>query len=320
MKVFVSGASGFIGRRLCSALQSLGHTVIAGMRHGETGPWSRVVIFELTGKPVSPTDLNGVSCAIQLAGKAHATSEKYQDEGEYYNINTEGTRKLLASSRAAGVRRFVFFSSVKVMGEGGHDILDETAECRPETPYGSSKLEAERLVLRGEYVPEPVVLRPAMVYGPSRKGNLPRMIEAVENGRFLPLPELGNKRSMVHVDDVVRAACLSVERTNAAGNVYIITDGQIYTTRQIYEWICEAVEKPVPKWVVPVGVLNGLAKMGDGISRLLGRRFMFDSDVLSKLTGSAVYTSDRIRADLGFRPKQNLHSVIPEIVEYLRSK
>lgn len=320
MNIFVSGAGGFIGRRLCLALQSQGHTVVAGMRHGEEGPWSRVVIFDLTGKPVSPCDLNGVSCVIHLAGKAHAIAENCQNATEYFDINVGGTQKLLDSSRAVGVKRFVLFSSVKVMGEGGRRLLDETAECRPETPYGSSKLEAERLVLQGGYVPEPVVLRPAMVYGPSRKGNLPRMIEAVARGRFPPLPEVGNRRSMVYVDDMVSATCLSVEKRNAAGKVYIVTDGKAYSTRQIYEWICEALDKSVPKWVISTWVLEGLAKVGDGIGRLLGRRFMFDSNALDKLISSACYSSEKIQRELGFRPAWDLRTALPEIVTSLGMK
>jgi nucleoside-diphosphate-sugar epimerase len=206
------------------------------------------------------------------------------------------------------------------MGEGGRRLLDETAECRPETPYGSSKLEAERLVLQGGYVPEPVVLRPAMVYGPSRKGNLPRMIEAVARGRFPPLPEVGNRRSMVYVDDMVSATCLSVEKRNAAGKVYIVTDGKAYSTRQIYEWICEARDKSVPKWVISTWVLEGLAKVGDGIGRLFGRRFMFDSNALDKLISSACYSSEKIQRELGFRPAWDLRTALLEIVTSLGMK
>jgi len=103
-------------------------------------------------------------------------------------------------------------------------------------------------------VPESVVLRLSMVYGPTRKGNLPRMIEAVTKGRFPPLPETGNKRSMVHVDDVVQAAMLAAERPESVGQTYVVTDGPPYSTRQIYECICEALGRDAPKWHVPIGM------------------------------------------------------------------
>jgi nucleoside-diphosphate-sugar epimerase len=317
MIVFVSGGGAFIGRRLCEALQAQGHTVVAGLRRPEPGPWNRVVISDLTGEAIAPQELQDISCVIHLAGKAHALAENAQDEREYYDINVGGTQKLLETSRTAGVRRFLFFSSVKVMGDEAYSLVDESLECRPETPYGTSKLEAEQLVLRGGYVPEPVVLRPAMVYGSSRKGNLPRMIDAIARGRFPPLQEIGNKRSMVCVDDLVSAACLSIEKQIAVGKVYIVTDGCTYSTRNIYEWICEALDKPVPHWTIPVAMLRVLAKVGDGIGRVRGRRFMFDSDSLDKLVGSANYSSEKIQRELGFQPAWNLRSALPGIVSWL---
>ena len=189
MKCFVTGASGDIGRALCSYLKSRDHRVIAGLRCNSPGPWDEVVQMDLTGKSISSELLNGVSCIFHLAGKAHALSDSLQDEREYFRVNTEGTRKLLESSSRAGVKRFVFFSSVKAIGEGGIEPLDESSCCAPETPYGISKLEAERLVLSREYVQEPVVLRLSMVYGSMKKGNLPRMIEAINKGYFPPFPQ-----------------------------------------------------------------------------------------------------------------------------------
>lgn len=315
----VTGASGFIGRVLCQQLKDKGVRVRALIRHEEQGPWDEVVTGDLMDS-LPREALNGVDSIFHLAGKAHALGETRQDEVNYHAINTDGTHKLLEAARAEGVRRFVFFSSVKVMGEGGLECLDESADVLPETPYGRSKLEAERLVLELGYVPHPVVLRLSMVYGPSRKGNLPRMIEAVTKGRFPPFTEVGNQRSMVHVADVVQAALLAAEEPAAVGQTYIVTDGQACSTRQMYEWICEALGKPVPAWTIPMGLLIVLAKLGDVIGRVRGRRFMLDSDALDKLTGSACYSSVKIQRELGFRPKGDLHSVLPEIIAYLDLK
>ena len=251
------------------------------------------------------------SAIFHLAGKAHALAETAQDEAEYFAINTDGTRRVLEAARRAGVGRFVLFSSVKAMGEGGETIQDETAPCLPEAPYGQSKLAAEKLVLDGDYVPEAVVLRLSMVYGLPGKGNLPRMIEAVAKGRFPPLPEMGNRRSMVHVDDVLQAALLAAERPEAVGQTYIVTDGRQYSPRQIYVWICEALKKPVPRWVVPLPVLWLLGVAGDWIGRVRGRRFVFDSDALDKLIGSAAYSCEKLKSELGYRPAHDLyHSLL----------
>ena len=318
--MLVTGASGFIGRVLCKKLREQRVQVRGGMRQMIEGPWNEAVFFDLATQRPPEEALAGVDTIFHLAGKAHALSETRQDEEEYFYINAEGTGNLLEAARSAGVRRFVFFSSVKTMGEGGEVCQDESSVCCPETPYGKSKLAAERLVLEGKYVPEPVVLRLSMVYGPSRKGNLPRMIEAVANGHFPPLPEIGNQRSMVHVEDVVQAALLASEKPAAVGQTYIITDGHAYSTRQMYEWMCEALDKTIPPWTIPVGLLKALAKAGDIIGRTRGRRFMFDSDALDKLISTACYSSEKIQRELGFRPTRDLRSALPEIVSSLGIK
>jgi len=318
--MLVTGASGFIGRVLCQKLREQRVRVRGGMRYIVEGPWDEVVLFDFATWVFPDDALTEVDTIFHLAGKAHALSETQQDEDEYFCINTEGTRKLLEAARDAGVRRFVFISSVKAMGEGGDVCQNEGVLCRPETPYGKSKLAAERLVLEGGYVPEPVVLRLSMVYGPSRKGNLPRMIDAAAKGRFPPLPEVRNQRSMVHVIDVVQAALLAAAKSEAVGQTYIVTDGQTYSTRQIFEWVCDALDKPVPEWNIPMGLLKMLAKVGDGIGRVRGRRFLFDSDALNKLIGSASYSSEKIERELGFQPKWDLCSALPDIVRCLGLK
>jgi len=268
--------------------------------------------------PVAAFD--GVDTVFHLAGKAHALSESASEEASYFQVNREGTRRVLEAAHRAGVRRFVFFSSVKAMGEGGPEELDETCALPPETPYGRSKRDAEELVLEGNYVPEPVVLRLTMVYGPGGKGNLERMIGAVARRRFPPLPEFGNSRSMVHVDDVIQAATLAAGSPRAAGRNYILTDGRAYSTRQIYEWICEALGRPVPRWRVPGEFLRAVALGGDIIGRVTGRRFFLDTDSLRKLSDSALYSSARIEKELGFSPRWDLRSALPEMVAAARGR
>ncbi len=315
-RVLVTGAAGFIGRRLCQRLKDEGVTVRALLRRPAEGPWQEQVVADLTA-PV-PEDLaRGVDVVFHLAGKAHALAETKQDEAEYRAINVEGTRRLLEAAVDGGARGFIFFSSVKAVGEGGKRCLDESADLPAETPYGRSKREAERLVLEHEALLHRVVLRPSMVYGPTRKGNLPRMVEAVARNRFPPLPEVGNRRSMIHVDDVVEAALLAARDPAAHGATYILTDGQDYSTRQIYEWILEALGRPVPRWSVPLAPLRLAARVGDLIGAVRGRRFFFDRDALEKLTGSACYDSSRIERELGFEPCRTLRQTLPEIVQAL---
>jgi len=319
-RVVVTGATGFIGQHLVERLVAAGVEVVALVRAQKAGLWEHTLLWDTSMVAPDLSEFGEVDAIFHLAGKAHALSSGWQDEQEYFPVNIAGTRCLLEAAREARVQRFVFFSSVKATGEPVDRIVDETDQSLPESMYGRSKRMAEQLVLEGDYVPEPVILRLSMVYGPTQMGNLARMIEALRKGRFPPLPETDNKRSMVHVDDVVQAAILAAEKMEAVGQTYIVSDGIPYSTCQIYAWICEALEKPVPSWHVPIGVLKTLAKVGDGIGVLRGRRLMFDSDALDKLLGSAYYDSGKIERELGYKSSRNLQSALTEIVEYLSKK
>ncbi|WP_431064169.1 NAD-dependent epimerase/dehydratase family protein [Methylotuvimicrobium sp.] len=314
-KVLVTGANGFIGQAMVKVLNEYDHDIRTLVRkqinvngHISLDLFKDNIPYELC---------EGIDCIFHFAGKAHDLSISQKDEICYWHVNTEGTRKLLEAAHRSGVQSFIYFSSVKAAGFNGQQLIDEQNHTPADTPYGQSKYAAEQLVLHGGFVPHPVVIRPSMVYGNTEKGNLPRMIDAIRKGVFPPIPEVHNKRSMVHVEDVVQAALLAAEKPEAAGQVYIVTDGHSYSTRQIYNWIREALGKPQLSLKMPLALLRAMAKVGDGIGKLRGRRFMFDSDALDKLIGSAWYSSAKIERELGFKPGHDLKSSLPEIVRYL---
>jgi nucleoside-diphosphate-sugar epimerase len=321
MKALVTGGTGFIGRYMVNALMKQGADITVLSRTPLGGKQNyRTVVGDLE----QPGTLEGVSqdmdIVFHLGGYAHAV-DQHDEKSEKisWRVTVEGTRALLEQSIKAGVSRFLFFSSVKAMGEGGKVCLDETSVSSPVTSYGKAKREAEKIVLdacrRG--LPS-TVLRLPMVYGPGCKGNLPRMIQAISRGRFPPLPEIGNKRSMVDVRDVVEAALLAAENPAATGNIYIVTDGQAYSTRQIYEWICAEVCRPAPPWTIPLSLARFAAYAGEMIGRISGRRFLFDTEALDKLTSSAWYSSDKISRELSYQPSHTLMSSIHEIVAEAR--
>jgi nucleoside-diphosphate-sugar epimerase len=325
----VTGATGFIGRRLVAALaQSPDCSVHVLIR--DSGQASRIWpaggveprIGDLTRPDSLATVCNGVDTVYHLAGYAHASGVA---EGEaldlHQRITVEGTRALLAAATSAGVKRFIFVSSVKAMGEGGEVCLDETSDTVATSIYGRAKRTAEDLVLRAGRVPgmHVCILRLPLVYGPDNKGNLPRMIAAIDQGRFPPLPELGNKRSMVHVEDVVQALLLGAESPSARGQTYIVTDEKTYSTRRIYSLICSALGRPVPAWTVPVTLLRLAARLGDLIGSVRGRPLAFNSDALDKLTGSAWYSAGKIHRELGYRPRHTLETALPEMVHEYQS-
>ncbi len=305
----VAGASGFIGPHLCRRLGEGGLRVRAVMRRPAEGPWEEEVTLDLGSQPIPSSLLAGVDCVFHLAGKAHALAEGPGAEEEYRLSNVQSTLDLIAAARAARVRAFVYFSSVKAMGEG-----PANAEPLVLSPYGRSKRLAEQAVLGGEGVPHSVVLRPSLVYGPNPKGYLELMIRAVRGGWFPPLPELGNGRSMVHRDDLVEAALRCAFDPRASGRTYVVTDGTPYSTRQVYEFILDALGRKPPSWTLPVGLLRAAATAGDAIRRVRGRRLVFDSDLLEKLLGSACYDGEPICRELGFRPRHDLRGSMAEML------
>ena len=206
------------------------------------------------------------------------------------------------------------------MGEESDIRLDESCDPQPISVYGKSKLEAEKLVLGGGYVASGTVLRLAMVYGDSNKGNLPRMIKAISNKWFPPFPKIENKRSMIHVNDVVQGAILVASREESTGQTYILCDGIDYSTRQLYEIICNALGKDIPVWAIPVFILYLIAKLGDIFKYIIGRRILFDSDYLQKLIGNSYYSSKKIESDLGFSPNYTLFKAMPSIISNMNEK
>ena len=140
------------------------------------------------------------------------------------------------------------------------------------------------------------------------------MIAAIDRGRFPPLPETGNRRSLVGAGDVAQALLLAAELPAARGRTYIVTDGQVYSTRRLQDLIRVACGRRPLRWAVPLGLISALAGVGDGFNRL-GLPFAFNSVARGKLLGSAWYTSESITAELGFRPCLSLERALPEIIQ-----
>ena len=326
-RVLVTGGSGFIGRRLVNALieEKVAVSVLTRDPARARGPWRGDVVHLRRGDLTEPSSLRGLcdgyDTVFHLAGYAHAEVEDADtDRMRHENVSVSGTRWLLRSAQEANVRSFVYASSVKAVGEGKPEQLDETAKTIPTTAYGQAKFAAEELVLTtgrrtGMHV---AVLRLPLVYGPGSKGNVLKMIAAIDCGRFPPLPETGNRRSMVHVDDVVQALLLAAQKPEAAGQTYIVTDGVIYSTRTIYTAICQALDRPLPRSTVPVALLRFGARIGDVIGRLRGRPLVFNSEALEKLIGSAWYRNEKIRRELGFVPRRTLEEALPEMIGQYR--
>jgi len=157
-----------------------------------------------------------------------------------------------------------------------------------------------------------------MVYGAGNKGNLPRMIAQIDKNRFPPLPNLNNKRSMVHVDDVVQAILLAITKNDANGKTYIITDGEFYSTHSIYVEIYKQLKGKKPLLHIPVFAFTILSRTGDIIGRLKGSPFVFNSDVYRKIFHSAYYSSNKIQKELGYKATKTFYTALPDLISEYR--
>lgn len=318
----VTGASGFIGMTLCRRLVEHGVRVVGLMRHPVGGPRERRICVSLPAESIPPESLEGIDTVFHLAGKAHAIEEVGANDDDYQCANTDATEVVLNAALAAGVKQFVFFSTVKAMGDEPGRCMDETSTLLPDSPYGRSKRLAEGLVLAAGSSGDlhATVLRLPLVYGPGVKGNFGVMVKAIARNRFPPIQVRNNKRSMVHVDDVVRAAMMVAVTQRAAGEVFIVTDGEPYSTSELFELMCTALAKPIPRWHVPVGLLKLTARFGDFYGWVSGRRFIFDSATITRLTSSAWFSSRKIELELGFCPERRLETSLAPIVKQIMNE
>jgi len=333
LPVLVSGATGKVGRRLVTALLEEGARVFVLTRDPERarGLWPGAVVEFRSGDLTEPATLggllDGIEAVFHLASYSPGPTEPdIYEAPSHWPVTALGTRNLTALVAESRVSRLVYLSSVKAMGDAVAATgrpADESVEPRPDSLYGRAKLDAERSVLglgRAAGV-QVAVLRLPMVYGLAGQGNIARMIDAVARGRFPPWPRIENRRSAVHVDDAVRAALLLARDPRAAGQVYLVTDGRPYSTRWLYEQIRRALGRAVPRWSVPRWLL-GVAAAGGSLAERVSHRAMPLTRVgLSKLTGDAWYSSEKLQAGLGFVPRHRLEDEIPRMVtDYLERR
>lgn len=312
--ILVSGSTGFIGGRLAKLLRLGGHDVSGLVR-----VWGGAadVVGDLTDLPSLHRACAGKRAVFHCAGYAHAfASQGQEDANRHWAINFEGTYNLAEAAGRSGVRIFVNLSSVKAMADPGEACADEDCAGLPQTDYGCAKRAAEEAVLEAgaRYGMHVVNLRLAMVYGAGGRGNLERMGRLIRSGVFPPLPETGNHRSLVHVDDVVSAMRLVAEDGRANGRTYIVANHEAPSGRQLYDAIREALGLPRHTWAVPTGILMSAGRLGDWAGRLSGRRLPLDSEIVQRLLGSAWYSPARIERELGWRARVSLSEGLREML------
>lgn len=311
----ITGASGFIGRRLLSALCNDGYAVRSLVRRTEEGIGDYVV-GDLSDSQALRIACAGMYTVFHCAGHAHAfNATSVSDAEKHWQVNFEGTRHLLEAAGAAGVKVFVFLSSVKAMADPGDTCADENWPGSPDSDYGRAKRAAEDAVLEAgrRFGMRVTNLRLSMVYGAGGRGNLERMARLVQRGFFPPLPETENHRSLVHINDVVDAIRLVSGCDLANGRTYIVTGKEAPSGRALFDALCVVQGLQKSQWAVPEFLLRSMGALGDGLESILRRRMPIDSEVIERLLGSAWYSSACIERELGWRASVSLADGLAEL-------
>ena len=314
--VLVTGADGFVGSALCPELAAAGYSVRRAVRAHAAEPDDDGSLHYTMGDIGPDTDwaraVAGTHAVVHLAARTHVMRERAADPiAEYRRVNVDATRRLAEQAVAAGVRRLVFLSSIKVNGEATHGRpYTEEDPPRPEDAYGTTKLEAEQVLQRlGEKSGlETVVLRPPLVYGPGVKGNFLRLLATVARGLPLPLASLDNRRSLLYVGNLVDAILAALRAPQAAGRTYLVSDGEDHSTPELVRAIAAALGVSARLFACPEVALRVCAMA-------LGRRREFD-----RLAGSLQIDDSRIRRELSWRPRYSLGLSLAETAQWYHSQ
>ncbi|MDY7565979.1 SDR family oxidoreductase [Pseudomonas sp. RTC3] len=307
MRVLITGASGFVGSRLLTVLCTKdSYEIGAATRRDFFECPASVRVSRVTG--LSPdTDwteaTRGVEVVVHTAARVHVMNDTFADPlAEFRKINVEGTLNLARQAVAAGVKRFVFVSSIKVQGEltlpGRAFSADDSPA--PVDPYGVSKQEAEVGLRRlaAETGIEVVIIRPVLVYGPGVKANFLSMMRWLDKGIPLPFGAINNHRSLVALDNLVDLIVTCIEHPNAANQTFLVSDGEDLSTTELLLRMSQALGKsprllPIPSWVLK-NAANWLGK----------------TELSQRLCGSLQVDISKTRSVLGWTPPVSINEAL----------
>jgi nucleoside-diphosphate-sugar epimerase len=322
-KVLVTGATGFIGQALTASLLQAGLAVrAAGL--GATAH------LEALGAEISPlgaisgaTDwspyLDGIDAVVHLAGVAHRMEEQSATLDNLFDqVNHQATASLArAIGRQGGIERFLFASSVAVHGEPEAWPLTAQSPCRPTTPYGLSKLNAEQAIgeaLTGSTVAWGII-RPVLVYGPGNPGNMARLLGLIRRGIPVPVRSTPNQRHFLYLGNLLSAVQAFLRHeAPPAGKAWLIADREAVSTRELVGLLAQALGRPGRTLVLPDPLLKATAWTGD-LLRAAGIPSPWTTDALRKLLGDFVVDARPIQEDLGWLPPFTLEEGVRSAVQ-----
>ncbi len=312
-KILITGASGFIGRNLCATLKEKGFIVRAALRSNMcdvSGVDEYIQVEDINELTDWQQALAGVDTVIHLAARVHIMNDSANDPVEVFRrVNVFGTERLARMAVKAGVKRFIFISSVKVNGEGSQVPYTEKDTPAPQDAYGISKREAEDLLahIAVEIGLQVVILRLPLVYGSGVKANFRNLIKLTSSGLPLPFKGINNWRSFLYLGNLIDAITTCITHPLAAGEIFMVSDGQDVSTPDLIKMIACAMNKKVVLFSLHSVILKALC-------RIAGK-----TEELEKLTGSLLVNSSKIRNLLGWKPPFTLEEGIRETVKYYKS-
>lgn len=297
MKLLVTGASGLVGRALCSALVGQGVAVRAATRSAQpnVAGLDGISLGDMTAQTNWQAALSGISIVVHLAARVHVMHDDSADPlAEFRRVNVLGTLNLAQQAAAAGVRRFVFVSTAKVNGEQTlpGQPFTEADTPNPQDAYGLSKYEAEQGLrqIASQTGMQLVIIRPPLVYGPGVKANFAALMRAVRRGWPLPLARVRNLRSLVGLGNLVDFIITCAMHHAAANQTFLVSDGQDVSTPQLVRAMAQAMQQsarllPVPLWLLHAAA-GALGKAG----------------VMQRLCGNLQLDISKARTVLGWQP------------------
>lgn len=311
-KIIVTGANGFVGRALCNVLIANGQQVVACARNaGSIAGQNFVTLPTINGAIDWQHMLTEARVVVHLAARVHVMQDTAENPlVEFQEINLHGTTNLARQAAAAGVRRFIYVSSIKVNGEATTvKPFTESDAPAPQDPYALSKWQAEEALreISRETGMEIVIVRPPLVYGPGVKANFLSLLRLVDKALPLPLGNIDNRRSMIYVGNLIDALMQCAIHPAAAGQTYLVSDGEPISIGSLVRMLANSLNRPCRLLPIPLSWLKL-------VSGLLGKKA-----VLDRLTESLAIDDSKIRRDLNWQPPFTVEQGLKATAEWYRA-
>lgn len=321
----VTGATGAIGPPVVEAFRASGFSIRTLSLDPPPAGRRPEGVDARTGDVTDPAAvaaaMQDVDAVIHMAALLHIANPPSSLQERYDRINVGGTSTVAGAAMQAGVRRVVLFSTIAVYGPSHGHVLTEDTPPRPDTVYARTKLAAERIVLEAKSEDGRrmgVVLRLGAVYGSRIKGNYQRLVRSLARGRFIPVGDGSNRRSLIYDKDVGRAAMLAATHANAAGRIFNVTDGQFHSMKTIIATLCDALGRTPPGFALPLSPALRATAMLEKTLKRIHLPTPLTADALSKYAEDMAVDSRRIQQELGFIPGYDLAAGWRETVQEMR--